>query len=197
MSSTEVEIIDANGQVRQGVSVGAPNATTGQVLTADGAGAAAWNDPGGGAAGSPNATLLVSGAQGQTASFAALITGGGMQDGTIHGTVNGLTVAAPTGPVANLEQVSFVLAGTVASTADDFDVEVSVYVTDTLGTNVASCSGGFSVASPVTDLTLSESLSGADWNIISGTDLTANGDELDSTAGGGYFALVTVDGSWD
>lgn len=48
MSSTEVEIIDANGQVRQGVSVGAPNATFGQVLTADGAGGSAWDDAGGG-----------------------------------------------------------------------------------------------------------------------------------------------------
>lgn len=152
---------------------------------------------GGSTPGTPNATLLVSGPQGQSGSFAGVLTGGDSFAGTIFGTVFGLTVAGAMGQVASLTEVAFTLGGTVASTADAFDIAVAVSVSDAIGTNAASCSGGFSVAQPVSDLALSDSLTGGTWVVTAGTDLTFVGDVLSSTAGGGYFALVTVDGSWD
>jgi hypothetical protein len=145
------------------------------------------------------------GSQGVNASLQALSSTGrndganfiGQSTGTIIVTVVGWTLAGAMGAVASLGDMGYVLAGLVPSTNDRFDINVLVMVTDAVGTNVATASGGFSIPSPVTDLASDNTLAGGTWNVNVGADLTVDGDLLKSTAGGNYFVMCQVTGEWD
>jgi hypothetical protein len=187
--STNFEIDDPGGGVRIAGIAGSPGAAASAVLTADGDGGTSWEA----GAGQPvNASLR---ANGVGHNDAANIIGSG--NGNIFANVGGVSVAGAMGLVANLGNLGYVLGGMVPETADAFVITVSVNVTDATGVNTASAQGGFTVPSPVTDLTSLGTLAGGDWSVDSGTDLTIDGDDLSSTAGGAFFVSVQVTGSWD
>jgi hypothetical protein len=151
--------------------------------------------PGSGGGGSQgvNASLRASSGVGQN-DAAAIIRSG---IGNIFANVGGWVIAAAMGQVAALADISYLLAGTVPSTNDPFDVLINASVLDATGANQASVSGGFSVPSPVTDLTSTNTLTGGTWLVNAGVDLTVAGDILSSTAGGAFFITVQVLGNWD
>jgi hypothetical protein len=146
-----------------------------------------------------------SGSQGVNASLRAQ-TGGTRNDaaafigrltGDIYSEAVQWSLAGAMGQVADLDAIRYLLSGTVPSTPDAFDVTLAVAVTDAVGANQASCSGGFTVPNPVTNLSSANSLAGGTWSIDTGADLTAVGNILSSTAGGHFFVLVQVTGVWD
>jgi len=99
-----------------------------------------------------------------------------------------------------LEGGDFVLttAGTVPSTSDPLDLELTVYVTDMTGTNTASIDVTTSVASPVTDTAATLDLTAGTWTITAGTDLSDDtGGALKSTAGGVFVCYATCSVKWD
>jgi hypothetical protein len=152
------------------------------------------DQPGSGGGGSQdvNASLRANGVgHNDAANFIGSMTG------NIYSTVGNFAFASAMGQVADLGNFGYLLAGTVPSTNDNFDIQVTVSVTDATGTNQASAAGGFSVASPVTDLASSHNLAGGTWSVDVGVDLTVSGDILSSTAGGAFYVTVQVTGSWD
>jgi hypothetical protein len=133
----------------------------------------------------------VAGAQNDAAAFL------GMQSGDIFCQASVWVLAGAMGQVADLDAIRYLLSGTVPSTNDPFDMSLAVSVTDAAGANQASCSGGFSVPPPVTNLSSANSLNGGTWSIDTGADLTAVGNVLSSTVGGNFFVAVQAAGRWD
>jgi hypothetical protein len=130
-------------------------------------------------------------------SAAAYIIGGDSFAGVLFASGSYPNLVGAMGAVVRLGAISYALAGAVASTEDDFDITLSVLVTDSLGTNVASASVLTQLPSPVTDLASTGTLSGQTWDVTTGADLTASGDTLSSTAGGNFFVFLLVSCGWD
>jgi hypothetical protein len=188
--TTNFEIDDPGGGVRIAGIAGSPGAAASSVLTADGDGGTSWEAGGGQAV---NASLRVQDVAVTTdgANFIGSLTG------HIYVAANSIAFAAVMGAVCDLDRIRYLLNGEVPETADNFDIQLSVTVTDITGANQASATGGFAVPSPVTSLLSANSLAGGTWSVDAGTDLTVNGNILSSTAGGTFFVFVQAVGSWD
>lgn len=107
-------------------------------------------------------------------------------------------VAFAAGVVVATGDATLEASGVVPTTDVAFIIALSLYVTDQTGTNVATGAATATVAAPVTDISESLDLSGVEWEILEGLDLSDGGDgTLVSAAGGVYSVAIRPSAVFD